>query len=85
MNYGVFWDVTPVNLVRNDVSEERIAAIVMVIRIAGYCHSDDGGDTFLGNVSSYKSHRPNIQGDGILHSHCHEFFSSYIVLTDWSL
>jgi hypothetical protein len=30
---AVFWDVTPVALVRTDVSEERIASIIMVIRI----------------------------------------------------
>jgi hypothetical protein len=31
----VFWDVTPVTLVRTDVSEERIASIIRVTRIRG--------------------------------------------------
>jgi hypothetical protein len=63
-----------VDLVRTDVSEERVASIIKVKRIselgtlAANCqlltlslpcwffHPDDGGDTFLGNVRSYKSH-----------------------------
>jgi hypothetical protein len=32
-NNAVFWDVTPVALVRTDVSEERIASIIRMTRI----------------------------------------------------
>jgi hypothetical protein len=48
-----------VALVSADVSEERIASIIKVERIsevADSCHPDDGGDTFLRNVGSYKSY-----------------------------
>jgi hypothetical protein len=34
MKNAVFWDVTPVALVRTDVSEERIASIIKVKRIS---------------------------------------------------
>jgi hypothetical protein len=33
MKNAVFWDVTPLALVRTDVSEERIASIIRVTRI----------------------------------------------------
>jgi hypothetical protein len=33
MNNGVFWDVTPVTLVRTDVSEELSASFIRVTRI----------------------------------------------------
>jgi hypothetical protein len=52
-----------VALVITDILEERIASIIRVTRIAELgtrlavtCHPDDGGDTFLLNVGSYKSH-----------------------------
>jgi hypothetical protein len=38
-------------LVTIDVSEERITSIIRVTKIG-----DDGDDTFLRNVGSYKSH-----------------------------
>jgi hypothetical protein len=63
-------------LVRTDVSEELIASIIKVTRIdelgtalavtsnrstlVDACHHDDGGETFLQNVGSYKS-------DGVTH------------------
>jgi hypothetical protein len=47
-------------IVRTDVSEECSAS----------CHPDVGGDMFLRNVCSYKSH---IQEDGILLKFCLEF------------
>jgi hypothetical protein len=57
-----------VALVRTDVSEERNASIIRVTRIGelettlavtsndAHCHPDEGGATFLRNVSSYKRH-----------------------------
>jgi hypothetical protein len=57
-----------VALVRTDVSEKRIASIIRVEGISEVgtmlkvisnfhpFHLDDGGDTFLRNVGSYKSH-----------------------------
>jgi hypothetical protein len=61
-----------VDLVRTDISEERIVSIIRVTRIAEVgttlavtssgstlaesCHHDDGRGTFLRNVGSYKSH-----------------------------
>jgi hypothetical protein len=57
-----------VALVRADVSEERIASIIRVTRISELGITvniilnaltfppDDGGDMFLRNVVSYKSH-----------------------------
>jgi hypothetical protein len=53
-----------VALVRNDVSEERIASIstkrICYLEtksaVADSFHPGDGGDTFLRNVGSYKSH-----------------------------
>jgi hypothetical protein len=54
-----------VALVRTDVSEERsISSQRASVDNYGYryakfgdsCHPDDGGDTFLRNVGSYKSH-----------------------------
>jgi hypothetical protein len=71
MKNAVFWDVTPVALVRTDVSEERMAAIIRVKRIgevettlavtrsrsrvADCCHCDDEGNTCLNNVGSDES------------------------------
>jgi hypothetical protein len=59
----VVWDVRRVALVRTDVSEEFRVSIIRLTSIgevgttlADYCHPDDGGDTFLRNVGSYKSH-----------------------------
>jgi hypothetical protein len=53
-------------LVRTDVLEERVVYIIRVRRISeagtlavssdGYFYPDDGGDMFLRNVGSYKSH-----------------------------
>jgi hypothetical protein len=43
-------------LARTDVSEERSAIIISVESIAECCRPDDGGDTFLRNLGSYKSH-----------------------------
>jgi hypothetical protein len=50
-------------LVRTVVSEEHIASIIRVkiisdlgATLAVTSNPDDGGDTFLRNVSSYKSH-----------------------------
>jgi hypothetical protein len=40
--------------VRTGVSEENIASIITVTTIPDSCHSDDGGDTFLRNIGSYK-------------------------------
>jgi hypothetical protein len=62
--------LTGLVLVRTDVSEEHSASIVGVTRIgelettltvtnnrrADFCHCDDGSDTFLRNVGSYKRH-----------------------------
>jgi hypothetical protein len=51
-----------VALERTDVSEERIASIIRVIRIgelgklAQSCQPDDEGAWFLRNVGYYKSH-----------------------------
>jgi hypothetical protein len=45
-----------VALIRTDVSEERIAYIIRVLRIDESCRPDGGGDTFLRNVGSFKSH-----------------------------
>jgi hypothetical protein len=71
-----------VDHVRSDVSEECTASIIRVTRISelrtlavtsnrnklrrytNYC-----GDTFLRNVSSYKSHEVSSQKKNILHSH----------------
>jgi hypothetical protein len=60
-------------LIRTDVSEERIASIIRVTRIgelsislqstsvASYCQCfsslAEGGDNYLWNISSYKSHK----------------------------
>jgi hypothetical protein len=44
--------------VRTEVSEEIVASIIRVERfskLADFFHLDDGGDTFLRNVCSYKS------------------------------
>jgi hypothetical protein len=50
------------------------------------CHPDDGGDTFLLNVCSYKSPmKHHILKDGILHGHRGENLKSYIALTGWTL
>jgi hypothetical protein len=38
-------------------------------RLLGFFYPEDGGDTFLRNVSSYKIHMAHIPEDGILHSH----------------
>jgi hypothetical protein len=45
--------MAPCGFVRIDVSEESIASIITVARSF---HRDNGGDTFLRNVGSYKSH-----------------------------
>jgi hypothetical protein len=50
MENAVFWDVTPCGSCKNR-------------RFGGTCHHSDGGDTFLRNAGSYKSH---IAEDGIL-------------------
>jgi hypothetical protein len=62
MNNAVFGMLRRVALVRADVSEECVASIIRVTGIAdlgtlaNYCHPE-GGDAFLLNVGSYKSHR----------------------------
>jgi hypothetical protein len=52
-------------LLRTNVLEEHIISIIRVTQISqlgktlaitATCHPDDGGDTFLRNVSSYESH-----------------------------
>jgi hypothetical protein len=58
-----------VALIRTDVSEDRIASIFMVhesvpiqelttslCNLLALVHPEDGGDTILQNVGSYKSH-----------------------------
>jgi hypothetical protein len=53
-----------VALVRTEVSKESFASIFMVkiiselgkTLVTDYFHPDDGGDMFLTNVFSYKSH-----------------------------
>jgi hypothetical protein len=54
-----------VALVTANISEEHITFAIMATRIsklettldlADSCHPDDGGDTFLQNVDSYKNH-----------------------------
>jgi hypothetical protein len=45
-----------VALVRTDVSEELCASFIRVTRIGGLGTPDEGGDKFLRNVGSYKSH-----------------------------
>jgi hypothetical protein len=84
---------------RTDVSEERIAFIIRVARIGELqlpvtanvfsspliFYPDDGDDTFLRNVGSYKSTRRYIPEDGILHSYRRENLKSYIALTGWAL
>jgi hypothetical protein len=46
-----------VPLVRNDVTEDRIASIFRVMRFGELGTTpDDGGSTFLRNVGYYKSH-----------------------------
>jgi hypothetical protein len=60
MKNGVFWDVTPLALVRTDVSEELNASFIKVTRIGELgtidsCHPDEGSANFLRNVGSYKS------------------------------
>jgi hypothetical protein len=39
---------------------------------------DDGGDSFLRSVGSYKIHRHNIQVSGILHGHHRDKLKSYM-------
>jgi hypothetical protein len=56
-----------VALVRTDVSEEHNASIIRVTRIGE-----------LG-ILAVTSARHNIPQDGILHSHRHENFKSYII------
>jgi hypothetical protein len=71
MNNFVFCNVTPCGSCKTDVSEERIASIIMVARIgelgtlvrrtqrasvSDSFHTDDGGDIVLRNVCSYKRH-----------------------------
>jgi hypothetical protein len=41
--------------VRTDILEVHITSIIRVT-IGNSCHPDDGGDTFLRTVGSYKSH-----------------------------
>jgi hypothetical protein len=44
---------------------------------------DDGGDMFLRNISSYKSHPAYTPEDDILHCHRRENLKSFIALTGW--
>jgi hypothetical protein len=53
MSFGLLRRVA---LVRTDVSEESIASIIRATKIGGSRHPNDGGDEFLRNVGSCKSH-----------------------------
>jgi hypothetical protein len=50
----------------------RLLVTANVPSFADSCHLDDGGDMFLRNVGSYKSHTAQHPKDGILHSHGRE-------------
>jgi hypothetical protein len=62
LKYSVFWDVTPLDFVRNGILQERIAFIIRVQRIselgtsADSFHLDAGGFAFFRNVCPYKNH-----------------------------
>jgi hypothetical protein len=68
-----------VALVRTDVSEERSASIIRVIRIGELRTklAATSNRRTLRNFSSYKSHRRNVPEDAILHSHLRENLKSY--------
>jgi hypothetical protein len=63
LSSGMWWSV---DIVWTDVSEERIASILRVEKSAATCsrwflapgffYPEDGGDTFLRNVGSYKTY-----------------------------
>jgi hypothetical protein len=44
------------NIVLSSLILVFLCSVLQLIVTAYSCHSDDGGDTFLQNISSYKSH-----------------------------
>jgi hypothetical protein len=50
-----------------------------------FCLPNDGGDTFLRNIFSYKITRHSIPENVIINSHSRENLKSYIALNDWAL
>jgi hypothetical protein len=60
MKIAVFLEATPWALIRTVVSEDQIASInwsLMTLFLARcFLCAADGGDIFVGNVNSYKSH-----------------------------
>jgi hypothetical protein len=88
---GVFWDMTPrrscknwrfgstyhlhlqgdkIQRARNNVSSNQ--------QLVDSFHPDDGGETFLRNVGSYKSHAASHSKRDIFHSHHRGNLKSYI-------
>jgi hypothetical protein len=66
-------------VVRADVSEEHIASIIRMDRISevGSFHADNGGDTFLRNVSLTRVTKHHNPEGGILHTNRRENLKSY--------
>jgi hypothetical protein len=93
--YNIFFWTMPssgiwrrVALVRTDVSEERVASLLVTANVSS---SLILSSLMMEGISSSETSvlttvtRPNIPEDDILHSHRRENLKSYIALAGWSL
>jgi hypothetical protein len=58
-----------------------LRSLVTANALPSSCPLDDGGDTFLRNVGSYRSHAYNFTEGEIVHRHRREYLKSYVALT----
>jgi hypothetical protein len=64
MKNAVFWDVTPCG------SGQQFLVTPNVFLACRLFHPDDGGETFLRNVGSHKSHTASSQKTALFISDC---------------
>jgi hypothetical protein len=73
-------NVTDVSKALTSERSVVVSKCLICVSLAYFFYAEDGGDTFLRNVGSYKFHTRHIPEDNILNSYGRESLKSHLII-----